>query len=71
MLFVFTLSHGQSQVERCFSNNADKMVENLHNDSLIAQRVVYDDMKSKGLHPSEIEIAQKIHCSSIAANSKS
>ena len=45
------------------------MVENLHNDSLIAKRIVYDHMKSKDLKPSKIEITQKMQCSSITAYS--
>ena len=44
MLSLFTLRYGQSQVERGFNNNANIIVENLHNNSLIAQRVVYDHM---------------------------
>ena len=40
MIFVFTLSHGQSQVEGGFNINDDILVENMHNNSLIAQRIV-------------------------------
>ena len=40
MIFVFTLSHDQSQVERGFNINDDILVENMHNNSLIAQRIV-------------------------------
>ena len=46
------------------------MVENLHDDSLIAKRIVYDHMKSKDLQPSKIKITQKICGSSITACSK-
>ena len=63
-------SHRQSQVERFFNINADIMVENLHDDSLIAKRIVYDHMKSKDLQPSKIKITQKICGSSITACSK-
>ena len=33
MIFVFTLSHGQSEVERNFNISDDIMVENMHNNS--------------------------------------
>ena len=43
---IFTLSHGQSQVERDFSINKEIIIENLHSSSLSAQRVVYDYLKA-------------------------
>ena len=42
------LSHGNASVESGFSVNFDMLVENLHEDSLVAQRTVYDAVKSKG-----------------------
>ena len=45
MIFMFTLSHGQYQVERGLIINNDIMVVNMYNDSLITQRIVYDHMK--------------------------
>ena len=48
MLFVFTLSHGQSQVERSFSINDDLLVKNLKAESVCAQRIVYDYIKASG-----------------------
>ena len=63
-------SHSQSQVERVFNINADIMMENLHNDSLIAKRIFCDYMKSKDLQPSKIKITQKMRCSSITVYSK-
>ena len=70
MLFVFILLHGQSQDERIFNINADIMVENLQNDSLITKRIFYDHMKSKDLQPSKTEITQKMCCSLITVYSK-
>ena len=35
-------------MERSFSINKECLVENLHNDSLIAQRVVYDAVTAVG-----------------------
>ena len=60
----------QSQIERVFNINADTVVENLNDDSLIAKRIVYDHMKSKELQPSKIKITQKIRCSSVTVYSK-
>lgn len=45
---VFILSHGQAFVERGFSINKELIVENQVNVSLIAQRRVYDGIKSAG-----------------------
>ena len=45
---VLTLSHGNACVESGFSINDDMLVENLHEDSLIAQRIVYDEVQSAG-----------------------
>ena len=45
MIFVFTLNHGQAQIERGFHINADLLVENLTSPSIVAQRSVYDHQK--------------------------
>ena len=54
---LFTLSHGQSAVERSFSINKDFLVENLKKGSLCAQRMVYDHMQTECsmLHEFKIE----------------
>ena len=70
MTFLFTLSHGQSQVERGFNINDDIMVENLHNGLLIAQRIVYDHMKCNNFEPQNYEIGQKFCASILSAYSK-
>ena len=44
-IFIFTLSRGQSQVERGFSINKELVIENLHSSSLYAQRIVYNYLK--------------------------
>lgn len=46
--FVLTLSHGNASVESGFSVNSDMLVENLHEESLVAQRIVYDAVQSAG-----------------------
>ena len=43
---LLCLSHGQASVERGFSVHSDLLVENMHEDSLIAQRIVQDHVKS-------------------------
>ena len=45
---VFSLSHGNARVESDFSVNADMLVENLKEESLIAQRRVYDSVVASG-----------------------
>ena len=39
-IFIFTLSHVQSQVERGFSINKEIVIKNLRSSSLSAQRIV-------------------------------
>ena len=45
---LLTLSHGQATVERGFSSNKEVMVDNLAQHSLVAQRVIYDHVRSVG-----------------------
>jgi hypothetical protein len=45
---VMILSHGNASVEGGFSINADMLVENLHEESLNAQRHVYDAVTAAG-----------------------
>ena len=45
-IFIFTLLHGQSQVERGFSVNKEIVIENLHSSSFSAQCIVYDYLKA-------------------------
>ena len=44
---VFCLSHGQADVERGFSANKELLVENLNEESLIAQRLVKDHIRRR------------------------
>ena len=59
-IFLFTLSHGQSQVERGFSINKEIVIENLHSSSLPAQRIVYDYLKASEKNIHDIEITNKM-----------
>ena len=57
---LLILSHGQAQVERGFSTNSQILVDNLHSESLIAQRVINDHMKVHELAPYEVKITKKL-----------
>ena len=65
-IFIFTLSYGQSQVERGFSINREIVIENLHSSSLSAQRMVYDYPKAskKNIHDTEITNKMQASCKS-------
>jgi hypothetical protein len=45
---VLILSHGNATVEGGFSVNGDMLVENLQDESLVAQRIVYDAVQCAG-----------------------
>ena len=47
---LLILSHGNMAVESGLSVNSDFIVENLQEDSLMAQRTVYDTVKACGGH---------------------
>ena len=66
MICIFTLSHGQSQIERGFSINSGLMVENMHEKSVCSQRLVADFIKSseKEIHEIEIEKGMLLSCKS-------
>lgn len=46
MKLIMSLSHGNANVERGFSVNSECLVENLKEETLIAQRIVYDSVVS-------------------------
>jgi len=46
--FVMILSHGNASVESGFSVNGDMLVENQHEESLVAQRQIYDGVRNLG-----------------------
>ena len=70
MLFVFTLSHGQSQVERSFSINDDLLVKNLKAESVCAQRIVYDYIKASGKDVYDLTIDKALVLSCETAHTK-
>ena len=48
-IIIFTLSHGQSQVERGFNVNKEILVENLQEESLKGQCIIYDHIQSENI----------------------
>ena len=52
------LSHGQASTERGLSVNSNLLVENMNEDSLIAQRIIHDPMKSLKLEAYEVKVTK-------------
>ena len=59
-IIIFTLSHGQSDVERGFGVNSDLEVENLKEDSLVAQCLIYDFITSLNIKLAEYNIPKEL-----------
>ena len=55
---MLCLSHGQASVDRGFSVNNNLLVENMHEDNLIAQRIIHDHMKSLKLEAYEVKVTK-------------
>ena len=69
-IFIFTLPHGQSQVEKGFSINIEIVIENLHFGSLSAQHIVYDYLKASKKNIHDMEITNKMLTSCKSAHSR-
>ena len=54
------LSHGQATFERGFSVNGKFLVENLHTESLIAQRHIHDHMQIYDLQADDLDITREL-----------
>ena len=54
---IFTLSHGQADIERGFSINKELLIENMKQKSLVSQRIVSDQLSdcTNQLHEYKIE----------------
>lgn len=59
MKIVLCLSHGNSSVERGFSVNKECLVENMKEESLVAQRLVYDEVSAAG-GVAEVDVTDKM-----------
>ena len=69
-IFIFTLSHGQSQVERGFIINKEIVMENLHYSSLSSQCIVFNYLKASKKNIHNIEITNKMLTSCRSAHSR-
>lgn len=58
--FVFTLSHGQASIERGFSINKELLVENLQEESIVCQRMVYDHVNCSGKSITEVPMTNAL-----------
>ena len=67
---IFTFSHGQASVERGFSVNKELLVENLAEESVVCQRMVYDHVISTGKPVFEIPITNDLLKSCKLAHSR-
>jgi len=67
--FVMILSHGNASVESGFSVNEDLLVENQHEESLVAQRQIYDGVRNlEGL--SKVQIDKRMQQNTRGAHSR-
>jgi hypothetical protein len=60
MKLVMSLSHGNANVERGFSVNSECLVENLKEQTLISQRIVYDSIASTVKDVNSYEISKSL-----------
>ena len=70
MICIFTFSHGESQIECGFSISKSLLIENMHEKSICAQRLVSDFVKSSNKEVHEIEIENELILSCKAVHSK-
>ena len=68
--FACILSHGQASIERGFNVNKDVIVVHLAKESLVAQRLVYDQVKAYNGKIHEFPITRKLVLSCKSAYSK-
>ena len=57
---LMILSHGQATIERGFGVNGRLLVENLHTESLIAQRHIPDHMQNYDLQADDLDITREL-----------
>ena len=60
VIIILTLSHGQADVERGFSQNKTLLQQNTKEDSISSETVIKDHMLANKLQPYCIEITNKI-----------
>ena len=70
LIVLFTLSHGQADVERGFSLNSGSLKDNIKDESVVSKRIVKDHMLSHGLQPYTINITKEMRESCLKASSR-
>ena len=60
MKLILVLSHGNAAVESGFSINEEMLVENLHEDSLVGQRIVFDAIQNAGDDVMSVNIDKRL-----------
>ena len=59
-LLLFCTTHGQAAIERGFNVNKDILSENLQESSLIAKRIVYDQIKARNSPLISFDVSLKL-----------
>ena len=67
-IIIFTLSYGQSQVERGFNVNKEILVENLQEESLKGQRIIYDHIQSENRKLQDFKLTSELFSSCKSAH---
>ena len=67
-IFVFTVSHGQSDIERGFNVNKDMLVENMEIVSMKALRLTYNEVLCSGKDVNSSPISSELSLSCKPAN---
>ena len=67
---ILTLSHGQSEVERGFSQNHICLENNIIEDSIVSRRIVKYHMLSNDLKPHTIDVTTQMRKSYRAAHQR-
>ena len=70
LIVLFTLSHGQADVELGFSLNSGSLKDNIKDESVVSKRIVKDHMLSHGLQPYTINITKEMRESCLKASSR-
>ena len=60
LIIILTLSHGQADIERRLSSNAQVLHVSMKEISIISQRTINDRIKKNNLKPNGVEITTKI-----------
>ena len=67
---ILILSHGNAAVESGFSVNKELLVENMEEDTIVAQRVVFDAIRVAGMAVTKVDISNKTTIASLQQQKK-